>query len=388
MTVLTNTLKGPTGSAVVGAVVTASLVGGPFLADRTAGIVQRISTVTDASGVWQLDLTPTSLVEGTSYYVIREAGQTWTVAIPPAGPVKLRDALINAPVSPTVTLGLSRAEADTLYQPLGSGGGSGISQAFADGRYNQKTANLSDVANAGTARVNLGAAAASHTHAESDVTGLTADLASKLVKASNLSDVANAATALANLGVSTDAAAGTGSLRTLGTGAVQAAAGNHTHAGGGGGSAVKFAAAYVTTGTSGGDVNPNTAGVWAQLTGPGEIAVLAAVGELVEASARFLSSESSSSFYDLAIAKSGAVWYGSSNGSSPAIEGDPSAYPITTGLNVKQITVAVIATAGMIDVDGKVHFQLYIKTAGANGKTYYTANYPFRWRAMNYGTPG
>jgi hypothetical protein len=179
MTVLTNTLKGPTGSAVVGAVVTASLIGGPFLADRTAGIIQRASTVTTGDGSWSLDLTPTSLVEGTSYYLIMEAGSAWAVAIPPSGPVRLRDALINAPVSPTVTLGLSRAEADTLYQALGSGGGSGISQAFADGRYNQKAANLSDVANAGTARVNIGAAAAVHTHAESDVTGLVADLAGK-----------------------------------------------------------------------------------------------------------------------------------------------------------------------------------------------------------------
>jgi hypothetical protein len=39
--------------------------------------------------------------------------------------------------------------------------------------------NLSDVANPATARTNLGAAAAVHTHAETDVTGLVADLAAK-----------------------------------------------------------------------------------------------------------------------------------------------------------------------------------------------------------------
>jgi hypothetical protein len=39
-----------------------------------------------------------------------------------------------------------------------------------------------------------------HTHVESDVTSLVADLAAKLVKANNLSDVASATTSLSNLG--------------------------------------------------------------------------------------------------------------------------------------------------------------------------------------------
>lgn len=42
-----------------------------------------------------------------------------------------------------------------------------------------KASNLSDVGNATTARTNLGAAAASHTHAESDITSLVPDLALK-----------------------------------------------------------------------------------------------------------------------------------------------------------------------------------------------------------------
>jgi hypothetical protein len=46
------------------------------------------------------------------------------------------------------------------------------------------TNNLSDITNAATARTNLGAAAAAHTHAESDVVGLAADLAAKAPLAS------------------------------------------------------------------------------------------------------------------------------------------------------------------------------------------------------------
>ncbi len=46
---------------------------------------------------------------------------------------------------------------------------------------------------------------ASHTHAQSDITSLTGDLAAKLVKASNLSDLVNAGTARGNLGLGTAA---------------------------------------------------------------------------------------------------------------------------------------------------------------------------------------
>ena len=69
----------------------------------------------------------------------------------------------------------------------------------------QRANNLSDLSSASTARTNLGAAAASHSHAESDVTGLAAELAGKipatLVDAKGDLIVATAADTVARLPV-------------------------------------------------------------------------------------------------------------------------------------------------------------------------------------------
>lgn len=159
------------------------------------------------------------------------------------------------------------------------------------------------------------------------------------------------------------------------------AATGHTHAG----STVRIGGpTYVTAGTVGGDTNPNTSGAWAQLTAVGEVAVAAAAGNYVECVASFLADASTSAFYDLAVKVTGAlVWYASSGTNTPATEGDPALYP---SLRPQGAAVAsLIVQAGHLD-GGSVHFVLAIKS-NATGKTYYSTSYPFRWRAVNYGTP-
>lgn len=83
-----------------------------------------------------------------------------------------------------------------------------------------KSANLSDLASAGTARTNIGAAAA--TDLASEITRATAAEAAKLAKSANLNDLASASTARTNLGLGTAATVDTGTasgqVPVLGTG--------------------------------------------------------------------------------------------------------------------------------------------------------------------------
>ena len=215
-----------------------------------------------------------------------------------------------------------------------------------------------------------------------------------------------------------NAAAGTPSLRSIGITDTTAAAGNHGHSGvyspvghthvesdvtalvsdlaaldtrldtleaGSGGSAPRVVRQRVVTGTAGGDVNPSTGGNFVELTGVGEIAINAAVGDYVELNANFLATDLNGVYFDFAVKKAGTlVWFGSSESTIPTVEGDPSLYP---SLGPKGGGfVSHIVGAGTLSVDGKIHFVLTIKAAGA-GSTFYSSTYPFRWVLKNFGVP-
>jgi hypothetical protein len=159
-------------------------------------------------------------------------------------------------------------------------------------------------------------------------------------------------------------------------------------AGGGATAPLVTGPVYVTSGTTGGDVNPTTSGAWQAHAGVGEIAVPAAAGEHVECVARYLSSDVAGTTYDLAVAVAGTlVWFGSSGDATPASEGDPAMYPVGGNFTGKTGHAALTVAPGHIDGDGAVHFVLAYKSNGT-GKTYYSTAYPFRWRAVNHRTPG
>lgn len=155
-----------------------------------------------------------------------------------------------------------------------------------------------------------------------------------------------------------------------------------------GGGGVQVQKLYATTGTAGGDTNPNTSGAFAQLAGPGEIAIPAVAGDYVECHAGFLAAPANNAFFDLAIIKaSSLVWFGSNATGTAATEGDPAMYP-AVGVAAQGMNSTVGLTVTSTELDGsQVRFVLAIKAAGS-GKTYYSSSYPFRWRVINYGPPG
>jgi hypothetical protein len=341
VTVIQNQLESAQeGGTVTDVTVTVRLRAGHGMLDDGEHEVIRTApvTTTTAAGFWSLDLVPSAEYEDTgAYYDVQEGTQRWTVLVPATGgPYWLREVLSDPPPASGPALGLTQTQGDARYQQLA---GRGVANGYAS---------LDGTGKVPAGQLPPGSGGGGVTD-HGDLTGLTPD-------DDHPQYLTNAR----------------GDARYAPLGPVQPRAVGPLH---------------VTSGAGGGDTNPNTGGVWQQLTGPGEIAVTAAAGDWVECTARFLSQDSGGSTYDLAILKAGSlVWFSSTAAGAPGIEGDPGMYPVNGSFTGKTGVSGLVAGAGHIDTDGKVHFVVAMKAAGS-GKTYYSADYPFRWYAKNLGPP-
>lgn len=130
---ISNTIKSPNGTAIAGVPVTALLMpsAGFRISDFTE-VARIVSTTTDASGFWQLDLERNSNVTpSNSWYEVIEGvpnasggRRVWNIAVGASDQSLLASLVTPAQQQPTVvpagTTYLDQAAADARYQALGS----------------------------------------------------------------------------------------------------------------------------------------------------------------------------------------------------------------------------------------------------------------------------
>jgi hypothetical protein len=142
--------------------------------------------------------------------------------------------------------------------------------------------------------------------------------------------------------------------------------------------------AWITTG----DINPlpNTSGAWQALSGF-ELAIPAAVGDYVSLDVNALRKGTANAFLDIGVlVGSSIVRFLASGTSTPGFEGDPGWYTPSAGL-VGRAAPRGFTVASDDRDSGNVRFVVAVK-ADATGILYASSNYPFYWRATNYGPVG
>lgn len=248
----------------------------------------------------------------------------------------------------------------------------------------QKASNLSDLANAGTARTNLGLGGAAVLSVGTSAGTVAAGDDSRITGAQQRSTlttkgdlyVATAPATVARLGVGSDG-------QVLTADSAQAAGVKWGAAGGGGGSTIVTKRGYVTSG----DVTPqNTSAAWQLLTGGPTFSIAAAAGDEIEFVWAGMRQPASSLFWDLAvIVSAAAVRYASSGSGTAAVEGDPSMYGDTATFRPSPgLGMAFVAASGDIS-GGNVTIGFAINSASATGKLFASSNYPLRWHLTNFG---
>lgn len=274
--------------------------------------------------------------------------------------------------------------------PPGSGGGGGSvawtdvtgkPATFPPSAHTQAASTISDsttvgravltAADAAAARTATGAAATSHTHAQSDVTSLTSDLALKAPLASPTFTGTPAAPT---------AAPGTNTTQLASTAYVTAAV---AAGGGGGGSSIVVKRAQVT---SAGNITPQSSpGAWAQFTGAPTLAIPAVVGNYVEFEILGMLWTPLSAFIDLAVIVGGSlVRFMATDTSTPGVEGAPAFYPQPSTFRHYGPVFDFVVASG--DLSGGNVTVGFATKGNGTGTLYASTDYPLRWRAVNYGS--
>ncbi|MBE1471374.1 hypothetical protein [Kibdelosporangium phytohabitans] len=140
--------------------------------------------------------------------------------------------------------------------------------------------------------------------------------------------------------------------------------------------------AWITSG----DVSPlpNTSGTWQILTGF-ELSIPAQAGDYVELAVNALRLDSTgNSWMDQGVVVgTSVVRYLSSGSATPGFEGDPG-WTRGSGYASKSAPRGFTVTSGDLD-NGAVRFCLAVKSNGT-GTLNASTNYPFYWRARNFGS--
>jgi hypothetical protein len=138
--------------------------------------------------------------------------------------------------------------------------------------------------------------------------------------------------------------------------------------------------------TSGNVTLPNTGSAWQALSGF-ELAIPAAVGDYVELGVNAMRKDATgNSWLDQAVivgSPGSLVRYLSSGGSTPGVEGDPGWYVPQVGIISRGAPRGFVVTSDDRD-GGNVRLVTAVKGNGT-GILYASTDYPFFWRAINYG---
>jgi hypothetical protein len=155
-------------------------------------------------------------------------------------------------------------------------------------------------------------------------------------------------------------------------------------ASGGGGGGSSLAVKNVIDSTTG-YIVPQAAAAWASVTGGPTISMAAAVNDYVSLEVLgMLLKTTSSTFLELAIMVGGVpVRYASTGTATPSVEGDPAFYS-DFNFRTPGLGFALKVASGDLS-GGTITFGWAVKGVGTGTTIYAGADYPLRWRIMNYG---